>query len=116
MPRFLAIYTGTATATEKAMAQGRVDEAAGMAAWGAWMEMHASSIIDAGGPLGRTKKVGPDGVSDTTNSAAAYIVVEAPDHDAATAMFLGHAHFTHFPGEAVEIMPVLDMPGEPVQD
>ncbi|WP_338609400.1 hypothetical protein V6617_04415 [Pelagibacterium nitratireducens] len=111
MGKFLAIYTGTATATEKAYAEGRVDEVAGMKAWGEWMEANASRVIDAGGPLGKTKKIGPDGIADITNSAAAYVIVEAPDHVAAAEMFRNHAHFTHFPGEGVEVMPILDMPG-----
>jgi hypothetical protein len=111
MPKFLAIYTGTATAAEKAQADGRVDEVAGMKAWGEWMEANASRVIDAGGPLGKTKKIGPDGIADITNSAAAYVIVEAPDHVAAAEMFRNHAHFTHFPGEGVEVMPILDMPG-----
>lgn len=111
MPKFLAIYTGTAGAAEKARAEGRVDEAAGMKAWGEWMETHASAIADPGGPLGKTKKISPDGISDITNTAAAYIVVEAESHQAAAEMFLNHAHFTKFPGEGVEVMPILDMPG-----
>ena len=111
MPKFLAIYTGTATAAEKARAEGRVDEAAGMKAWGEWSERYASSIVDNGGPLGKTKKISPQGISDITNTAAAYVVVEAPSHDAAAEMFRSHAHFTHFPGEAVEVMPILDIPG-----
>lgn len=32
MPRFMAIYTGSTTAMEKAAVEGRVDEAAGMKA------------------------------------------------------------------------------------
>ncbi|HWJ87032.1 MAG TPA: hypothetical protein VNS12_03050 [Pelagibacterium sp.] len=111
MAKFLALYTGTATATEKAQAEGRIDEAAGMKAWGAWMEAHAGAIIDAGGPLGKTKKVSPDGIADSVNTAAAYVIVEAPSHEAAAEMFRGHAHFTQFPGEAVEVMPILDVPG-----
>lgn len=109
MPKFLALYTGTATAAEKAQAAGRIDEAAGMAAWGEWMARNASAIVDAGGPLGRTRAVGPDGVSDTTNTAAAYVIVEADSHEAAAELFRGHAHFTHFPGEGVEVMPILEI-------
>lgn len=111
MPKFLAIYTGTATATEKAQAEGRVDEAAGMKAWSEWGQRHASAIVDPGGPLGKTKKVSPQGIADITNTAAAYVIVEAPSHEAAAEMFLNHAHFTQFPGEGVEVMPILDMPG-----
>lgn len=111
MPKFLAIYTGTATATEKAQAEGRIDEAAGMKAWGEWMATHADAIVDNGGPLGKTKKVSPQGIADITNTAAAYVIVEAPSHEAAAEMFRNHAHFTQFPGDGVEVMPILDVPG-----
>lgn len=111
MAKFLAIYTGTATAAEKAQSEGRIDEAAGMKAWGEWMEANASRVLDSGGPLGKTKKVGPDGIADITNTAAAYVIVEAPDHQAAAEMFRNHAHFTQFPGEGVEVMPILEVPG-----
>lgn len=111
MPRYLAIYTGTATAADKARAGATIDEAAGMQAWGAWAEKYEASIIDPGGPLGRTKKVSSEGIADITNTAAAYVIVEAPSHEAAAEMFRNHAHFTQFPGEAVEVMPILDLPG-----
>lgn len=111
MPKFLAIYTGTATATEKAQAEGRIDEEAGMKAWGEWVAKHADAIVDNGGPLGKTKKVSPQGIADITNTAAAYVIVEAPSHEAAADMFRNHAHFTQFPGEGVDVMPILDVPG-----
>lgn len=75
------------------------------------MADHAAAIVDSGGPLGKTKRVGPEGITDISNSAAAYVIVEADSHQAAAEMFRNHAHFTHFPGEAVEIMPILPVPG-----
>lgn len=111
MPKFLAIYTGTASAAEKARAEGRIDEAAGMKAWGDWMEAHSSAILDSGGPLGKTKKVSPEGVADITNTMAAYVIVVADSVEAAAEMFQNHPHFTLFPGDGVEIMPILEVPG-----
>jgi hypothetical protein len=40
-----------------------------------------------------------------------YTVVRADSHEAAAKLFENHPHFTIFPGESVEIMPVLPMPG-----
>jgi hypothetical protein len=39
-------------------------------------------------------------------------VVQAESHDAAARMFTNHPHFTIFPGEAVEIMECLPIPGQ----
>ena len=64
-----------------------------------------------GGPLGKTKKVSEHGIDDISNLMSAYTVVRAESHDAAAKMFEGHPHFTIFPGDAVEVMPVLPIPG-----
>ena len=83
----------------------------GMAAWKAWMEQHKGAIVGTGGPLGKTKRVTETGVADVSNDMSGYVVVRANSHDAAAKMFEGHPHFTIFPGEGVEVMPVLPIPG-----
>ena len=107
MAKFLAVYTG------KPGERARPDEAAiarGMRAWSDWMARHAGQIVDSGGPLGKTKKVSAAGIADIQNNIAAYVVVEAEDHEAAAGMFEGHPHFAIFPGDGVEVMPLLPVP------
>ncbi len=109
MARFMAIYTGAPEGT------ARPDEktlAAGMAAWQGWMQRHAAQIVDTGGPLGKTKRANKAGVADARNTIAAYVIVEADDHDAAAAMFENHPHFAIFPGTGVDVMPCLPIPGQ----
>jgi hypothetical protein len=74
------------------------------------MQTHAARIVDGGGPLGKTKRVTKQGVADTRNHIAAYVVVEADSHDAAAAMFENHPHFAIFPGDGVDVMPCLPIP------
>lgn len=110
MAKFMALYTGTPGARGAA----DLDEATiakGMQAWGDWMARHADHICETGGPLGKTKKVTAAGVADSQNHVAGYVVVEAADHEAAARMFEGHPHFSIFPGDGVEVMPVLPIPG-----
>jgi hypothetical protein len=76
----------------------------------AWGERHKAAIVENGGPLGKTKRAGPDGVSDIRNAMAGYVVVQAHSHEAAAKMFEGHPHFTIFPGDSVEIMECLPIP------
>jgi hypothetical protein len=83
----------------------------GMAAWKAWAEKHSAAIVEMGGPLGKTKKVDSQGVADVTNLLTAFTVVRAASHEAAAKMFENHPHFSIFPGEAIEVMPVLPIPG-----
>jgi len=114
---FLAVFLGSKTSPRmKAwMAlpeqERRRKEQEGMAAWKAWIEKHQGAAVGMGGPLGKTKKITPAGIEDTSNEMGAYMVVRADSHDAAARMFENHPHFTIFPGEAVEVMPVLPIPG-----
>ena len=82
-----------------------------MAAWQAWAENHGAAIVVMGGPLGKTKKATERGIDDGSNDLGAFMVVRADSHDAAARLFEKHPHFTIFPGESVEIMPVLPIPG-----
>jgi hypothetical protein len=116
MKRFLAVYLGSQdSATFKQWnAQGEAERKArerrGMDAWMRWGEERRASIVETGGPLGKTKHVDAKGVSDTRNAICGYIVVEAESHEAAARLFLDHPHFSIFPGEAVEIMECTPIP------
>ena len=116
MKKFVAIYIGTASAIEKwkgmAESQRKEREAAGMKAWGDWMTKHQAAIVDQGGPLGKTKRASAQGVADYTNSMTGYVIIQAESHEAAARMFEHHPHFTFFPGDSVEIMECLPIPGQ----
>jgi len=111
MKTFLALYMGGDTPVDpNAMSEEAM--AKGMAAWGQWMADHADAVVDHGGPLGKTKKVSKSGVSDIRNRVGGYILVKAVSHEAAAAMFENHPHFAIFPGDSVEIMERLPIPGQ----
>jgi hypothetical protein len=75
------------------------------------MAANQASVVVQGGPLGKTKRTDAQGVSNIKNSMVGYVVVQAESHEAAAKMFENHPHFTIFPGEAVEIMECLPIPG-----
>ena len=114
---FLAIFLGSKTSakmvawTALSDAERRAREQQGMAAWKAWVEKHHAAIVEMGGPLGKTKRVDANGIADIANELGAFTVVRAASHEAAAKMFENHPHFAIFPGERVEIMPVLPIPG-----
>jgi len=89
----------------------RAKEQEGIAAWRGWAEKHQAVIVAMGGPLGKTKKISQSGIEDVSNEMSAFVVVRADSHEAAAALFESHPHFAIFPGEAVEVMPVLPIPG-----
>ncbi|HEV2514198.1 MAG TPA: hypothetical protein VGV07_03025 [Devosia sp.] len=110
MAKFLAVYIGTASEAEKAQPLDPATEQQGMAAWGRWAADNSSSIVDPGGPLGRTKAVDSNGMRDATNQLTGYVIVEADSIEAAAALFSKHPHFNVFPGDRVEIVECLGMP------
>jgi hypothetical protein len=118
MKRFLAIYIGTQAALERSQwnqlseEQRKAREATGIQAWMEWGKTHAAAIVDRGSPLGKTKRTSADGVSDIKNSMAGYVIVQAESHEAAAKLFEQHPHFTIFPGDSVEIMECLPLPGQ----
>lgn len=113
---YLAIFLGSKTSPKMAAWNALSDserqkkEREGIAAWKAWVEKHYGAILEMGGPLGKTKKVDAKGVTDIANELGAFTVVRAASHEAAAKMFENHPHFAIFPGERVEIMPVLPIP------
>ena len=117
MTNYLALFTGSMNGPRfkawMAMPEGdrKAKEQEGIAAWGAWMEKHKDVVVGEGGPLGKTKLVSPNGVSDITNNLGGFVVVRAESHEAAARLFLNHPQFTIFPGEGVEVMPVMPIPG-----
>ena len=114
---FLAVFLGGMNNPRMAAwlalpeAERRAKEQQGIAAWKAWVEKHQASILEIGGPLGKTKRVDAGGIADISNEMGAFTVVRAASHEAAAKMFERHPHFTHFAGERVEIMPILPIPG-----
>ncbi|MDA9436571.1 hypothetical protein [Bradyrhizobium sp. CCBAU 51627] len=114
---YLAVFLGSKTSpkwaawTAMSEAERKAKEQEGMAAWKGWVEKHQGAIQAMGGPLGKTKKVDGRGVTDIANEMGAFTVVRAASHEAAAKMFENHPHFAIFPGERVEIMPVLPIPG-----
>ena len=116
MKKFLAVYMGSAVARAEwdklDESKRREREAAGMKAWGDWMVTHKGVVVEMGGPLGKTKLTSAKGVSDIKNNLVGYVVVQAESHDAAARMFINHPHFAIFPGDSVEIMECLPIPGQ----
>lgn len=114
MKEFLAIYLGSASAMEgwKNMNEDlrQRQERAGKEAWQKWAKNNEAAILDIGTPLGKTKRVSAQGISERKNQIGAYTIVQAKSHQDAAKLFEMHPHFMIFPGEAVEIMECLPVP------
>jgi len=117
MKKFLAVYLGSDTGENYKKWEALDDaarekhEASGMTGWMKWAEGNAKSLVDQGSPLGTTKLINAKGISETKNQIVAYTIVQAETHEAAAKLFLNHPHFMIFPGDSVEIMECLPIPG-----
>lgn len=111
---YLAIFLGNpasfAAWSKLSDDERRTREQQGMAAWHKWAETHAAQIVEMGGPLGKTKKISRDGVADVSNELGGFTIVRAASHDEAAKMFEQHPHFMIFPGDRVEVMPIMPVP------
>ena len=85
----------------------RATDVKGLAALKAWDEKHRDSIVYEGGPLGPTKRTSHEGVADVVNELTVFVVVRAASHQEVAEMFKGHPHFTIFPCDGVDVMPLL---------
>ncbi|RYZ85981.1 MAG: hypothetical protein EOP04_14815 [Proteobacteria bacterium] len=117
MKKFLAIYIGSESGfaaaewTSLSEKTRQTKELEGMKEWGKWVETHENSIVDMGGPLGKTKAISTRGITDTKNQMTGYTIVEAESHEKAAQYFVNHPHFNIFPGDSVEVMECLPIPG-----
>jgi hypothetical protein len=117
MKKFLAVFIGSQSSEKFTAwnalppAQREAQHKAGASAWHAWVAKHQTAIRDGGGPLGKTKTVNAQGITDTRNLLTGYTVLEAESHEAAARLFENHPHFSMMPGECVEIMEILAIPG-----
>lgn len=114
MKNFLAMYVGTQQALGKWKELPETErtkrQEEGKKAWMDWAREHAAAIVDQGSPLGKTKRISPEGIGDIKNVMTGYVIVRAESHEAAARMFENHPHFTIFPGDSVEIMECMPMP------
>lgn len=115
MKSYLAVFLGKPEAMEAWKKLPEADrkkrEQAGLAAWHKWVSDHKDAIAEMGSPLGKTKRADKNGVSDTRNELGAWTVVKANSQDEAARLFLNHPHFTIFPGDRIEVMECLPIPG-----
>ena len=112
MKKFMVLYMASSADFEKMMKTSTpAQQKKGMDAWMKWMGKNKKSVLDGGGPLGKTKRVDAKGASNTKNGVGGYSIVQAQSHDAAAKMFgKDHPHLQMMPGAWIEIVEIMPMP------
>jgi hypothetical protein len=116
LPRFVAVYTMKPEDLAGFRARPKSEQEAidnvGLKAWKEWDKRNASAIVATDVMVGRTKRVTRSGIADAQNQIAGFLVIEAADIAAAADLFQDHPHITIFPGDGIDIMPVVTGPPE----
>lgn len=114
MPRFVAVYTmqPQAVAAFRALPKSEQDaiDARGLKAWAEWDQRNAAHLVGPDTMVGKTMRVTTAAIAAATNQIAGFRLVEAPDIAAAAALFRDHPHIAIFPGDAIDVMPVVTEP------
>jgi hypothetical protein len=112
MKKFMVLYMAPAAQFEQWMKTMTPEQQKkSMAGWMAWMNANKASLVDGGGPLGKTKRVDAGGAKDAKNELGGYSVVQAESHDAAAKIFgKDHPHLQS-PGTWIEITEIMPVPG-----
>ena len=114
MPRFVAVYTikpkdVAAFRARPKSEQDAIDEA-GLKAWEEWRTRNAAAIVATDVMVGKTRRVTKTEIADAQNQIAGFVIVEAADITTAAGLFRDHPHITVFPGDGIDVMPVVTGP------
>lgn len=116
MPRFVAVYTmkpeDLAAFRERPKSEQEAIDKVGLRAWEEWSKRNASAIVATDVMVGKARRVTKSGIADAQNQIAGFLIVEAADIAAATGLFRDHPHITVFPGDGIDVMPVVTGPPE----
>lgn len=114
MPHFVAVYTMKPEDIAAFRALPKPEQAAidraGLNAWQEWSARNAASIVATDVMVGKTRRVTKAGAVDARNQIAGFVIVEAADITAAASLFQDHPHITVFPGDGIDVMPVVTEP------
>ena len=114
MQKFLVLYLMPVEGMEEWMKtdpeKRKAEEKKMQGEWQKWMEANRAMLSGMTAGVGKTKRVTPEGITDTKNNIMLYSMVEAESHEAAAKIFVGHPHL-QIPNATIEIMPINPLPG-----
>lgn len=105
MKKFLVLYRSN-TSTSERMAKATAEQTKTlMAAWRAWAQRSAASLVELGAPLAPPTVLKGSGAPGFVGG---FSIVQADSADAAKQIFDGHPHF-ETPGNSIELLEYLPM-------
>jgi hypothetical protein len=110
MTKFMILYRSSASAREQ-MANATAEQMqTGMHAWMAWAGKAGDAVVDLGAPPAPTTHVGSGSPAPAGDEISGYSLLQADSADALAAVLDGDPHL-HVPGNSIEVLELLAMPG-----
>ena len=115
MKKYFALFMIPAKAVDEWKKNTKPDEMKSasdkmMRDWQNWMKAHERNLVEKGAPLGKTKRVSSERISDIRNDLNWYSIVEAETHEDAAKLFRDNPHL-QIPGSSIEVM---EIPANPM--
>jgi hypothetical protein len=104
------LYKAPASSFQQMQKSTPEQQKAGMAAWMAWSQKAASSIVDMGAPLGMSVRVTTAGASPHANDLGGFSILQGESKEAVAEAMRGHPHFMT-PDGSIEIVEMMAIPG-----
>jgi hypothetical protein len=110
MKKFLVLYRAPASSFQLMQKSTPEQQKAGMEAWMTWSKSAAGSMVDMGGPLGKSVRVTKGGSAPSTNDLGGYSILQAESKEALAESLKGHPHFM-MPDGSIDVVEVTPIPG-----
>ncbi|KPF46515.1 hypothetical protein [Rhizobium sp. AAP43] len=114
MPIFVAVYTMEPEALIAFRKMPKADQEAidaeGLSQWEDWEKRNAGFLRSPSVMVGKTTRITREGIGPGQNTFCGYVLVEAETAEEAARLFADHPHIGIFPGDGVDIMPVVTGP------
>jgi hypothetical protein len=107
MTKFMVLYRSSTSARDQ-MANATPEQMkAGMEAWMQWAGKAGEAVVDLGAPLAPAAHVGP---GSDAGDISGYSIMQADSAEALGSVLDGHPHLS-MPGNSIEVLEMLSMPG-----
>jgi hypothetical protein len=109
MTKFMILYLSPESARDMMSNATPEQMKAGMDAWMAWAGKAGDAVVDLGTPTAHATHAGPGSPSGAAEISG-FSILQADSAEAVAAVLDGHPHLD-MPGNSIEVLEMLPMPG-----
>ncbi len=111
MTKYLILFNSSQSAKETMVKSTPEEMKAGMEAWMKWKdEVDKMAKFEWGLPLQSVGRVTPTGMTESSNQANGYCIIETDSKDAVMKLLQSHPHFKS-PDSTIDVLEMIPMPG-----